>query len=63
MRRRFQWWLSDTAGQDLIEYALLAAFIAVAGIAGFNAISGAIGGTYTDSNTGVQNLWEVPPAP
>lgn len=63
MRRQFQRWLSDTAGQDLIEYALLAAFIAVAGIAGFNAISGAISGTYTDSNTGVQNSWEVPPAP
>jgi Flp pilus assembly pilin Flp len=60
MRQQFHRWLSDEAGQDLIEYALLAAFVALACIAGFNAISGAIGGTYTNSNTAVQDLWEVP---
>ena len=60
MRRHIQRWLSDQAGADLIEYALLAAFVALAGLVGFNAISGAIGGSYTNSNTAVQDLWEIP---
>ena len=63
MRRHIQRWISDQAGADLIEYALLAAFVALAGLVGFNAISGAIGVSYTGSNDAVQNLWEVPPAP
>lgn len=60
MRRHIQRWISDQAGADLIEYALLAAFVALAGLVGFNAISGAIGGSYTNSNTAVQDLWEIP---
>ena len=53
-------WLNDERGQDLVEYALLVAFIALAGIAGFNFISSVLGGTYTGWNNGVQDLWEVP---
>jgi Flp pilus assembly pilin Flp len=53
-------WLNDESGQDLIEYALLVAFIAFAGVAGFNFISSVLSGTYTGWNNGVQDLWEVP---
>ena len=53
-------WLNDESGQDLVEYALLVAFIALAGVAGFNFIGSVLGGTYTGWNNGVQDLWEVP---
>lgn len=60
MRLRINRWLNDESGQDLVEYALLVAFIALAGVAGFNFISSVLGNTYTGWNTGVQDLWEVP---
>jgi Flp pilus assembly pilin Flp len=52
--------MHEDDGQDLIEYALLASFIALAGVAGYNAIANSIGGSYTDWNTTVQDIWEVP---
>jgi Flp pilus assembly pilin Flp len=52
--------LHDENGQDLVEYALLVAFIALAGVAGFNFIGSVLGATYTGWNNGVQDLWEVP---
>lgn len=60
MRWRFLRWMHEDDGQDLIEYALLASFIALAGVAGYNAIANSIGGSYTDWNTTVQDIWEVP---
>ena len=60
MHRRLLYLLSDDSGQDLIEYALLATFIALAGVAGFIAISDALGDTYVDGNDAVYDLWEVP---
>ena len=63
MRRHFRRWLHEEAGQDLVEYALLAAFVGLAGLAGFTAISTAIGTNYADSNTSVQDLWEIPAPP
>jgi Flp pilus assembly pilin Flp len=51
----------EETGQDLIEYALLTAAIGLAGVAGINLISAAINGTYTSWDSGVNNLWEVPP--
>jgi len=56
-------WIHDDAGQDLIEYALLVSFIALAGVAGYLAISGVMASSYTGGNTAVQDLWEVPPPP
>ena len=41
----------DEDGQDLIEYALLTALIAVAGILGFQAIGLAINASYTSWDT------------
>ena len=53
--------ISDEDGQDLIEYALLTAVIALAGILGFQAISTAINASYTSWDTAVQDLWEPEP--
>jgi pilus assembly protein Flp/PilA len=56
--------LREESAQDLIEYALLSAFIGLAGIAAFNGISGAIGSWYGQSNTNLNGIWESPePAP
>ena len=54
--------MSDEDGQDLIEYALLTALIAIAGILGFQAIGVAINGSYTSWDEAIQDLWE-PEAP
>jgi len=63
MRRQFRRWLCEEAGQDLIEYALLAAFVGLAGLAGYNAIRTAIGTNYSNTNSSVQDLWEIPAPP
>jgi Flp pilus assembly pilin Flp len=51
----------DDGGQDLIEYALLTALVAIAGILGFQAIGLAINTSYTSWDTTNQDLWEPPP--
>ena len=50
----------DEQGQDLVEYALLGAFVAIATIVGLRAIQSAIGNQYGTWDTGEQNLWEPP---
>ena len=52
--------LMDESGQDLIEYALLTAFVGFAGAAAFQLIGGSINATYTSWDLGVNELWEVP---
>jgi Flp pilus assembly pilin Flp len=54
--------ISDEIGQDLVEYALLAAFVALATMAGLKAIENTIGAEYRDWDTDEQNLW-IPPEP
>jgi Flp pilus assembly pilin Flp len=51
----------DDHGQDLVEYALLATFIGLAGIAALPLIAGAIGTTYNSWNTGTNSIWQTPP--
>jgi Flp pilus assembly pilin Flp len=54
----------EDTGQDLVEYAMLAAFVGVAGWAAAMSIRDAAGVTYQswiDPNAGVPKLWE--PAP
>jgi Flp pilus assembly pilin Flp len=63
--RRF---LREDAGQDLIEYALLAAFIGIAGMLALRGIRGAVFDSYSswiDPASGTPSLWEPaePPAP
>ena len=56
--RRF---LREDGGQDLIEYAYLAAFVGVAGYVALNGIVPAVAATYDNwinPNTGTPSLWE-----
>ena len=52
----------DEQGQDLIEYALLTAFIGFAGLAVFGTVLGVISNTYGSQETAVNNNW-VPSDP
>ena len=55
----------DDGAQDLVEYALLAGFIAISGYVALNGIVPALASTYAswlDPTTGVPSLWD-PPAP
>lgn len=56
---------ADDQGQDVVEYALLAAFIGIAGYVALGAISGTVAAVYAswvDPAAGVPSLWD-PPAP
>ena len=48
----------ETAGQDLIEYALLSAFIGFAGAAAWTAMQTSLGSIYTSYVAAAWNLWE-----
>ena len=50
--------LGDETGQDLVEYALITAFIGVVGILLWENIRTGIGGAYANWDSGGQNLWE-----
>lgn len=50
----------NDGGQDLIEYALLTAFIGLAGAAAFNLVAATMNTTYGGLGTGINNLWESP---
>jgi pilus assembly protein Flp/PilA len=52
----------DERGDDLIEYALLAGLIGLAGVLAFNTISVKMSNAYTGWNANAQNRW-VPDAP
>ena len=54
--------IEDERGQDLVEYALLGAFVALATVAGLKAIENVIGTEYRDWDTAEQELW-IPPEP
>ena len=45
-------------GQDLIEYALLTAFIGLAGAAALNLVAASMNTTYGGWGTGINNLWK-----
>jgi Flp pilus assembly pilin Flp len=60
--RRF---VVEDGAQDLVEYGLLAAALATAGVLALNAIGPAVASTYAswmDPNTGTPSLW-APPEP
>jgi Flp pilus assembly pilin Flp len=50
--------ISETDGQDLIEYALLTTFIGFAGAAAWNAMQTALGNFYDSRVDAVWLLWE-----
>ena len=53
--------ISDDSGQDLIEYALLTAIIAISGVLILSVLSATMGATYRNRNTAAQNAWEPGP--
>jgi Flp pilus assembly pilin Flp len=48
----------ESEGEDVIEYALLTAFIGFSGAVGWSAIQTGLGAAYNSWVTGVWNLWE-----
>lgn len=52
--------IADESGQDMIEYALLSAFIGVAGAAVWSLIQTNMGLAYLDWNSNANNVWESP---
>jgi Flp pilus assembly pilin Flp len=60
-RRRFAAFVRDERGQDLIEYALLTAGVAIVAAASWPIIADTIGTTYTALDTRTQGLWDPPP--
>jgi Flp pilus assembly pilin Flp len=52
--------IRDEDAQDLVEYALLGAFIGVVGVAVWSNILSLLGERYTEYNTNVQDLWIAP---
>lgn len=55
--------VSDEDGQDLVEYAFLCLFVALATIAGWIAIRDAMTGTYAALDTAEQDIWRAPDPP
>jgi Flp pilus assembly pilin Flp len=54
--------IADDTGQDLVEYAMLAAFVALATMAGLKVIENTLGNGYRRWDSNEQNLW-TPPEP
>ena len=52
--------MKDERGQDLVEYALLGAFVALATVAGLRVIENAIGTEYVQWDLDEQDLWQPP---
>lgn len=48
----------ENGGQDLVEYALLALLVGIAGVAVFPSITERIGVVFGDWGTAVYNAWE-----
>jgi Flp pilus assembly pilin Flp len=53
--------LHDEDGQDVVEYALLTAFLGLCALTAWTSLQSALGANYTGTTTGVQSLWEPPP--
>jgi Flp pilus assembly pilin Flp len=61
MRRGLLLLFRDDEGQDLVEYALLTAFIGLCALGAFAGLRTALGLSYSGTTTGVQGLWDPPP--
>jgi len=60
MRRLLTRLLREECGQDIIEYALLAAFIGTVGILAWQSVGVSVGSKYLGWDTGVQGLYSPP---
>ncbi len=52
--------MREDAGQDVVEYALLGAFIGLSGAAALSLISTNLSASYLTWDSGVQNIWQMP---
>ena len=60
MRQLFRRFVSEDDGQDLVEYALLAAFVALASVAALDAIQASLRTAYTSWITAAQSCSQMP---
>jgi Flp pilus assembly pilin Flp len=63
MKRLFVRLFWDESGQDVIEYALLSAFIGTVGIIAWRSIGTGIASAYVGWDTGVQSISSCTPDP
>jgi Flp pilus assembly pilin Flp len=59
MKHVFLRFVRDDSGQDLIEYAFLTVFVALASIVAFDVLQNAIGTAYTNWDASEQSLWDT----
>jgi Flp pilus assembly pilin Flp len=52
--------LADESGQDVIEYMLLTAFIAISGYVGIQVLGSEMNTTYRSWDSATQGIWEQP---
>jgi Flp pilus assembly pilin Flp len=52
--------VAEDQGQDLVEYALLTAVVALVCVAGLNAIKAAVKSAYSAWGTSINGQWESP---
>ena len=60
MRTLFRRLLVEDDGQELVEYALLSAFVMLASITAIEALKSALQAAYTSWNTAAQSCWDMP---
>jgi Flp pilus assembly pilin Flp len=58
--RSLQRLVRDDAGQDVVEYALLTAFLGLAALTAWSTIRDALGLSYAGTTTDVRGLWDTP---
>jgi len=58
MMRLLNRWLANDTGQNLLEYVLLGATIALAGLVVMNTFDDVINAVYASWDTGTQAIWE-----
>jgi len=63
VQRRLRNLVGDDTGQDLVEYAILGAFIGVVSVLVWRNISSLIGERYAEYNSNVNTLWASPEPP
>jgi Flp pilus assembly pilin Flp len=51
----------DDGGQDVVEYALLTAFVCLAALTAWTTLRDALDASYSGTATRVQSLWATPP--
>ena len=51
-------WLTEDDGQDLVEYVLLGATVAFAGLVAMNTFDDVINAVYTSWDASTQAIWE-----